>query len=91
MLEGHDEDWVEAGKQRNATYTNLDAGEYIFRVTACNADGVWNEEGASLKIIIPPPFWATWWAYSIYFLFFLNVLYSIRRYEMNRTTIKKPG
>ena len=59
MLENFDDDWVEAGTQRNATYTNLDAGDYIFRVTACNRDGVWNEEGASLKIIILPPLWAT--------------------------------
>lgn len=88
MLEGFDKDWVDAGTQRNAVYTNLDAGEYLFRVTACNADGVWNEEGASLKIIIPPPFWATWWAYSIYVLFFLGLLYSIRRYELNRTHLK---
>ncbi|MCW8805648.1 MAG: triple tyrosine motif-containing protein, partial [Ignavibacteriaceae bacterium] len=62
-LEGFDKDWVDAGTQRNATYTNLDAGKYVFKVTACNLDGVWNEEGASLTIIIPPPFWATWWAY----------------------------
>ena len=88
MLEGFDDDWVDAGTQRNATYTNLDAGEYVFRVKACNCDGVWNEEGASLKIIIPPPFWATWWAYTLYVLFGLFVLYSIRRYELNRTYLK---
>jgi signal transduction histidine kinase/DNA-binding response OmpR family regulator len=88
MLENFDEDWVDAGTQRNATYTNLDAGEYVFKVKACNCDGVWNEEGASLKIIIPPPFWATWWAYSIYVLFFIGLLYSVRRYELNRTLLK---
>ena len=87
-LEGFDKEWVDAGTQRNATYTNLDAGEYVFRVTACNADGVWNEEGVSLKIIIPPPLWATWWAYSIYVLFGLVMLYNIRRYELNRTQLK---
>ena len=83
-LEGFDKDWVDAGTQRNATYTNLDAGEYTFRVTACNADGVWNEQGASLKIIIPPPFWATWWAYGFYFIILGSILYGIRKYEMNR-------
>ncbi len=76
------------GTQRNATYTNLDAGEYVFRVTSSNRDGVWNEKGASLKIIIPPPFWATWWAYSLYVLFALGLLYGIRRYELNRTLLK---
>jgi len=74
--------------RKEATYTNLDAGEYVFRVTASNSDGVWNKEGASLKIIIPPPFWASWWAYSFYVLFGLGLLYSVRRYELNRTQLK---
>jgi len=88
IMENFDDDWVDAGIQRNATYTNLDAGEYVFRVRASNRDGVWNEEGASLKIIIPPPFWATWWAYLLYVVFTLGLLYSIRRYELNRTQLK---
>ena len=87
-LEGFDNDWVDAGTQRSATYTNLNAGEYVFKVTACNEDGVWNKEGASIKIIIPPPFWETWWAYSLYVLLGLVLLYSIRRYELNRTNLK---
>ena len=87
-LEGFDKDWIDAGTQRNATYTNLDAGEYTFRVKACNLDGVWNEEGASLKIIIPPPFWATWWAYGFYLVLLVSVLYGIRKYEMNRLNWK---
>jgi signal transduction histidine kinase/ligand-binding sensor domain-containing protein/DNA-binding response OmpR family regulator len=87
-LEGFDKEWVDAGTQRNATYTNLNAGEYTFKVTACNEDGVWNEEGASIKIIIPPPFWAKWWAYSLYILFGMALLYILRRYELNRTNLK---
>ncbi len=87
-LEGFDKDWIDAGTQRNATYTNLDAGEYVFRVTACNCDGIWNEQGASLKIIIPPPFWATWWAYGFYFIVFASILYGIRKYEINRLNWK---
>ena len=87
-LEGYDKDWVDAGTQRNATYTNLSAGEYVFKVTACNEDDVWNKEGASIKIKIPPPFWATLWAYSLYILFGLVLLYSIRRYELNRSNLK---
>jgi signal transduction histidine kinase/ligand-binding sensor domain-containing protein/DNA-binding response OmpR family regulator len=84
MLENFDKDWIDAGTQRNATYTNLDPGEYDFRVTACNADGVWNKKGASLKIIIATPFWATWWAYGFYLIFLGSILYGIRKYEMNR-------
>jgi len=60
-MEGFDADWVHAGTKREAVYTNLDPGEYTFRVKGSNDDGVWNEEGASLKIIITPPWWKTWW------------------------------
>lgn len=87
VLENFDIDWVDAGTQRNATYTNLSPGEYTFRVIACNRDGIWNEEGASLKLIISPPFWATWWAYTFYVIFFGSILYGIRRYEMNRVNL----
>jgi hypothetical protein len=61
MLENFDKDWNYVGKQRKATYTNLDPGEYVFRVKASNNDGVWNETGTSVVITITPPFWQTWW------------------------------
>ena len=61
MLEGFDKNWNFVGNQRKATYTNLDAGEYTFRVKASNNDGVWNEEGTALSVIITPPYWQTWW------------------------------
>ena len=53
-LEGVDDDWVEAGGRRQAFYTNLRPGNYVFRVRAANADGVWNEEGASVTLELPP-------------------------------------
>ena len=61
-LEGFDEDWnnVDA-KRRFAMYTNISPGEYTFRVQGSNKDGVWNEEGVAIKIIITPPWWDTWW------------------------------
>jgi len=62
MLEGFDEDWTEVGSDRRlVTYTNLDPGEYTFRVLGSNNDGIWNEEGASLAITITPPWWQTLW------------------------------
>jgi PAS domain S-box-containing protein len=67
-LEGFDKDWIHAGTRRYATYTNLDGGTYTFRVKGSNNDGVWNEEGTSIKIIITPPPWKTWWAYMLYVL-----------------------
>jgi PAS domain S-box-containing protein len=61
-MEGFDKDWVNTGSDRRfAHYTNLDPGRYIFRVKGSNNDGVWNEQGASVKIIILPPWWKTWW------------------------------
>ena len=65
-LEGFDKDWIYAGTRRYATYTNLDGGTYTFRVKGSNNDGVWNEKGTSVKIIITPPPWKTWWAYTLY-------------------------
>jgi PAS domain S-box-containing protein len=62
-LEGFDEDWHETDSTRRfATYTNLDPGEYTFRVLGSNNSGVWNEEGDSLKLTITPPWWLTWWS-----------------------------
>ena len=61
MLENFDDDWVLAGTERKATYTNLDPGDYRFRVIASNNSGVWNDEGTSIAITISPPYWATWW------------------------------
>jgi PAS domain S-box-containing protein len=61
-MEGFDKEWVETDAQtRLASYTNLSPGKYIFKVKGSNNDGVWNENGKSIKIIITPPFWQTWW------------------------------
>lgn len=61
MLEGFDTGWNYAGSKRTATYTNLDPGTYTFKVKGSNNDGLWNEAGAAVKLIITPPFWLTWW------------------------------
>ncbi len=60
-MEGFDKNWVAAGNRRFVTYTNLDPGEYTFMVKGSNNDGLWNQKGATLKFIILPPFWRTWW------------------------------
>jgi len=66
MMEGFDKDWHEVpAQQRYASYTNLDPGEYTLRVKASNNDGVWNEAGTSITIIVTPPFWMTWWFRSV--------------------------
>jgi PAS domain S-box-containing protein len=60
-LEGFDRDWIYSGTQRRATYTNLAGGRYTFRVKASNHDGIWNDAGTSIDLIVHPPFWQTWW------------------------------
>ena len=87
-LEGIDTGWVYSGTRRFASYPNLEPGKYIFRVKGSNNDGVWNETGTSVAIIIAPPWWETWWAYSFYALMFVFALFGIRKYEMNRLRLK---
>lgn len=61
QLEGYQSKMTPAGRDRFARYPNLPHGEYRFRVQACNEDGAWNETGATLNVIVLPPFWQTWW------------------------------
>ena len=68
MLEGLDRDWTKAGTRRFAGYTQVDAGKYVFRVKGTNGDGVWSDETASIRIIITPPFWKTWWFITLVIL-----------------------
>jgi signal transduction histidine kinase/ligand-binding sensor domain-containing protein len=60
FMQGFDRDWNYVGNKREATYTNLNPGEYTFMVKASNSDGVWNEKGVSVKLVILPPWWKTW-------------------------------
>ena len=76
-LEGVDENWRYSGTRRFANYLNLTHGNYIFRVKGSNCDGIWNEKGTSIAFVINPPFWLTWWAYSIYVALFILSIYSI--------------
>ncbi len=69
MLYPFDKEWINTdANHRTATYTNIEPGEYIFRVIGSNSDGVWNEEGVSLVIKINPPVWQTWWFRTIVIL-----------------------
>jgi signal transduction histidine kinase len=61
MMEGFDRDWIHCGTRRFANYTHIDPGDYVFRVKASNNDGVWNEAGIAVRVIITPPFWGTLW------------------------------
>jgi signal transduction histidine kinase/CheY-like chemotaxis protein/streptogramin lyase len=85
MMQGFDKKWNYVdSKRRFATYTNLDAGEYSFKVKASNNDGLWNETGASIKIIITPPWWQTWWAYIIYIIVIISSLIGLFRVQTKK-------
>src|SRR5579859_949086 len=87
-LEGLEDDWIEAGAQRSASYARLTPGNYRFHVIACNDAGVWNEAGAVLKLEASPFFWQTWWfrsaALAVLTLFIAGVVryFSFRRLRL---------
>lgn len=86
-LKGFDKEWNHVGNKRTATYTNLDPGEYEFRVKGSNNDGLWNDQGASIKIIITPPYWLTWWFKTFLVLVTIGtgyLLLRIRIKEINK-------
>ncbi|MFC5412107.1 two-component regulator propeller domain-containing protein [Larkinella bovis] len=89
QLQGFDHDWHYVGNVRTATYTNLDPGEYMFRVKASNNDGVWNEQGTALSIIITPPFWKTWWFRTAGVLLLLLGAYGLYRYRVKTIQAQK--
>jgi len=70
--------------KNSATYTNLNPGEYIFRVRGANSDGVWNENGASVKLTIAPPFWMTWWFRGLGLAAAAGLLALLHHYRVQR-------
>ncbi|MEP7374747.1 MAG: two-component regulator propeller domain-containing protein [Chitinophagaceae bacterium] len=87
-LEGYDEDWIMGGESRYATYTNLSPGTYTFYVKAANMDGVWNDQPASIIIIIHPPWWKTWWAYLSYAVIFGMLVWVFISYRSRKLTLE---
>lgn len=83
-LEGFDKDWIAAGAGQTASYTNIDPGDYVFHVKACNNDGVWNTTGATVHIHIAPPFWRTGYAWLLY----IAVIAGMLLYSRYRTLEK---
>ncbi|MFC1569965.1 two-component regulator propeller domain-containing protein, partial [bacterium] len=89
MLDGFDEEWRETDASRRfATYTNLPAGYYMFRVRGSNCDGVWNDDGYTIGVTIHPPFWRTNWALLIYIGLIISVLLVFRRLVAYREQLK---
>lgn len=84
-LEGFNTNWIYTnGNAHKATYTNLDPGKYTFRVRASNNDGIWGSQEASIQVIVLPPFWKTIWAYILYVMVIIGILYMARRLLLYR-------
>ena len=84
MLDDFDRDWNYVGNQNQATYTNIPPGTYTFRVKATNNDGVWSEHDASLKIVVRPPFWWSWYAKLFYLLLLGGIIWQYVHFRLKR-------
>jgi signal transduction histidine kinase len=81
-LEGLDQDWTDAGKRRTAYYSYVPPGQYVFRVVAANSDGVGNTEGQSLRVIVLPPFYRTWWFIALAAMGSAGLLWFVWRHRV---------
>ncbi len=83
-MEPFDAEWTRVSHQRGVTYTKLPPGPYTFRVKAASSDGVWNDEGLGIRLVISPPWWQSWWAYGIYALLLVACLVGADRIQRAR-------
>ena len=83
-LEGFDEHWNRPGTRNFAGYTKVDPGEYTFRIKGANSDGVWNETGASIRLLIHPPYWQTWWFRTALGIIGLTLISGVYRYRVSK-------
>jgi diguanylate cyclase (GGDEF)-like protein len=84
ILEGFDSDWIDSGRFRRASYTNLPAGEYVFKVKASNSNGIWSEDNAVIVLQVTPPPWKSRWAYGAYILVIVGTIIMIVRSQAMR-------
>ncbi len=82
-LDGYEEKWVEAENRRTASYTNLDPGTYTFMVQGSNNDNIWNPQPTTLRIVILPPFYLTWWFKMIVFVCVVLVVYLVFYFRLS--------
>lgn len=88
-LEGFDSGWYYAGENRTGRYSNLPGGKYTLRVKAANAEGVWIENEIAVKVTVIPPFWQTWWFYSLAALTLIAGVFGTYRYRVHNVEIQK--
>ena len=79
-MDGLNHNWTQIGSQRSIVLSNLKPGKYTLCVKATSDSGAWSDDYSSLQLIVKPPFYATWWAYLLYFIIFLLVIWGIFLY-----------
>lgn len=84
MMEGIDQEWNYVGNKREANYTKLPHGHYVFKVKGSNNDGIWNEQGTQIEVIINPPFWKTSIAFMVYVFLLVWIFIGFRLLVANR-------
>ena len=87
-LEGFDDNWIDGGGRRVASYTNLRPGNYKFRIIAANNDGVWNETGAALDFYLQPRFYQTYWFYLVCVLLLALTVWQLYRLRVRRMALQ---
>ncbi|EHQ30760.1 hybrid sensor histidine kinase/response regulator transcription factor [Mucilaginibacter paludis] len=85
----NNDQWIITGNQKEAGFTNLAPGHYVFTVKAANNDGYWNEKGRTITINILPPLWETWWAYCFYALVVAFLFYKVIRFVQIRAALER--
>ncbi|MFY7815512.1 MAG: ATP-binding protein, partial [Chryseobacterium taeanense] len=88
LLEGWDQQWNYVGQNRRANYSRLPEGKYVFKVKTTNFKGGWNKEVSLLSIQVLPPWYRTWWAYSLYLLAIAAALFVYLDYHKNKEKLK---
>ncbi|NBC83116.1 MAG: hypothetical protein GVY19_07015 [Bacteroidetes bacterium] len=86
MLEGYDNGWSPVTNKSSASYGNIDQGTYTFKLKACSPDGIWSEPVVYTFSVLPP-WWRSWWMYSIYAIVFIGTIYLLYRWRV--TKLKK--
>lgn len=86
FLEGWDKNWIEAGKVRTANYGRLKEGNYVLHLKASNSEGEWGEE-KTISIKVLPPWYRSWWAYSLYTAIMCGAIYLYVRYKRQQTEL----
>ncbi|MFT2011302.1 two-component regulator propeller domain-containing protein [Pontibacter sp. 13R65] len=88
MLEGWDKTWNYIDNLHTANYSNLREGNYTLRIKASNAEGVWNEKERVITLTVLPPWYRSWWAYTLYASVVAGFLYAYSRYKAKQTQLK---